>query len=113
MNIQEAYIQGLNDAENRVIENLMKTLLEDNPEPFPNPELEKVRKVIALRSDYYRRLAAKNNNVGIGFRKRVREEHEILGVDVPPPAAVVKNKVKNIEKRDKRGRNIDKLMNND
>jgi len=91
---QVAYNKGLDDAEKNVIDKLIKTLLGED-DAFPNPELEKVRQVIKKRSDYYRSLAFRNNNTGSGFRKAIKEEHDILGLDVPPPQARINPKLLN------------------
>jgi hypothetical protein len=45
MTINEAYIKGLDDAENAVITKLMNTLNDVN-DPFMNPKLEEVRLLI-------------------------------------------------------------------
>lgn len=79
MTIQEAYNRGLDDAENRIIENLINLLNDKNYDvPFPNPRLEIVRSIIKDRSDYYHNLAWRNNNIGWTFRKKVKEQKEIL-----------------------------------
>jgi len=94
LNPQQAYIRGLDDAERNVINILTQTILGED-DAFPNPELEKVRQVIKKRSDYYRSLAFRNNNTGGSFRKAIKEEHDILGLDVPPPKARINPKLLN------------------
>ncbi len=79
MTPQEAYNKGLDDAENRIIDNLKQLLNDKIDIPFPNPELERVRLIIKDRSDYYHNLAYRNNNVGKGFRKKIKEQREFLG----------------------------------
>lgn len=81
MNIQEAYNKGLTDAENNVIQILRQALIQEEHQPFANPELNKILDVIKTRSDYYRSFAKRANNIGISFRKRLKNEHEILGVE--------------------------------
>lgn len=76
MTIQEAYIKGLDDAENKVIEILERVIRGEDVEIFPNPKLEELRKVVKARSDYYISLAKRNNNIGKTFRKRIAEELE-------------------------------------
>lgn len=77
--IQQAYNQGLDDAENRIIENLINLLNDkDYNEPFPNPKLEVVRQVIKDRSDYYHHLGKRLNNIGSSFRKKIAEQKETL-----------------------------------
>lgn len=77
--IQLAYNKGLDDAENRIIDNLVNLLNDPNYElPFPNPRLEIVRHVIKDRSDYYHDLASRNNNTGKAFRKKVAFQKETL-----------------------------------
>jgi hypothetical protein len=79
MNIQEAYNRGLDDAENRIIENLINLLNDDNYDvSFPNPKLEIVRQIIKNRSDYYHHLGKRINNIGNSFRKKIEEQKEIL-----------------------------------
>jgi hypothetical protein len=94
LNPQQAYIRGLDDAEKNVINILTQTILGED-DAFPNPELEKVRQVIKKRSDYYRSLAFRNNNTGGSFRKAIKEEHDSLGLDVPPPQARINPKLLN------------------
>ena len=79
MTPQEAYNKGLDDAENRIIDNLKQLLNDQVDSPFPNPELEKVRLIIKDRSDYYHHLAERNNNIGKSFVKKLQEQREILG----------------------------------
>lgn len=99
MNIQEAYNKGLSDAENQVIDIFRKALLEQEHDQFANPEMNKLLEVMKRRSDYYRRLGIRNNNIGKTFRKLIKEEHDILGVEAPIPEAVVKTKDGNLEQK--------------
>lgn len=79
MNIQEAYNTGLTHAEDRIIDNLINLLNDKNYNvSFPNPKLEIVRLAIKDRSDYYHNLAARNNNTGKMFRKKLKEQKEML-----------------------------------
>jgi hypothetical protein len=72
MNIQEAYNRGLDDAENRVIDNFIN-LLNDNQydEPFANPRLEIVRKFVKERSDYFHKMAEGTHSIGKGFKNKI------------------------------------------
>jgi hypothetical protein len=73
MTIQEAYVKGLNDAENRVIENFINLLNEKEYDvAFPNPKLEIVRKVIKERSDYFFKMAEGKHGVALGFQKKIQ-----------------------------------------
>lgn len=79
MNIQEAYNKGLDDAENRIIDNLINLLNDkDYDVPFLNPKMEIVRQVIKDRSDYYHYLGKRLNNVGYSFRKKIASQKETL-----------------------------------
>lgn len=79
MTNQEAYNIGLTDAENNAIDIFKKILIGEDVGEFANPEMNKIREVIKIRSDYYLDLATRNNNIGKSFKKRVQEEREILG----------------------------------
>lgn len=46
MNIQEAYIKGLDDAENIAFEKLSKALNREDVSPFNNPKMESLRQSI-------------------------------------------------------------------
>jgi hypothetical protein len=73
MTIQEAYNKGLDDAENRVIDNLINLLNNrEYDEPFTNPRLEIVRKVVKERSDYYFKMAEGKHGVALGFQKKIK-----------------------------------------
>lgn len=73
MTIQEAYNKGLDDAENRVIENFINLLNDKEYDvAFPNPKLEVVRKVIKERSDYYFKMAEGKHGVALGFQKKIQ-----------------------------------------
>lgn len=77
--LQQIYNQGLNDAENRIIENLINLLNDkDYDVPFPNPKLEIVRQVVKDRSDYYHNMAKRMNNAGMSFKKKVNQQKELL-----------------------------------
>lgn len=73
MTIQEAYVKGLNDAENRIIENFINLLNDEEYNiEFPNPKLEIVRKVIKERSDYFFKMADGKHGIAIGFQKKIK-----------------------------------------
>ncbi len=79
MTPQDAYLKGLTDAENRIIDNLINLLNDPNHDvPFPNPKLEIVRHIIKDRCDYYHNLAKRNNNMGKSFKKKLKEQKEYL-----------------------------------
>jgi hypothetical protein len=79
MTPQEAYNKGLTDAEDRIIDNLINLLNDPNHDvPFPNPKLEIVRHIIKDRSDYYHNLAKRINNMGGSFRKKLKQQKDIL-----------------------------------
>lgn len=80
MTPQETYNKGLDDAENNVIETFKNILMGKEAPPFPNPELEKVRKAVQGRTDYYLDMSRRDNNIGKGFRNKIEEEQEILGI---------------------------------
>lgn len=71
--LQIAYNKGLDDAENRVIENFINLLNDKEYDvAFPNPKLEVVRKVIKERSDYYFKMAEGKHGVALGFQKKIQ-----------------------------------------
>ena len=73
MTIQEAYVKGLNDAENRIIENFINLLNDEEYNiEFPNPKLEIVRKVIKERSDYFFKMADGKHGIALGFQKKLK-----------------------------------------
>jgi hypothetical protein len=73
MTIQEAYVKGLNDAENRIIENFINLLNDKEYDvAFPNPKLEIVRKVIKERSDYFFKMADGKHGIALGFQKKLQ-----------------------------------------
>ncbi len=73
MTIQEAYNKGLDDAENRVIENFINLLNDKEYNvAFLNPKLEVVRKVVKERSDYYFKMAEGKHGVALGFQKKIQ-----------------------------------------
>jgi len=75
MTTQEAYIQGLNTAEDAVIDKFINILNgEDDGSPFPNPKLEGVRQIIQDRTDYHIKLSERNNNIGKSFKKTIEEQ---------------------------------------
>lgn len=77
--IQLAYNKGLTDAEDRIIDNLINLLNDSKYDvPFPNPKLEIVRHIIKDRSDYYHNLANRINNMGNSFRKKLKQQKDIL-----------------------------------
>ena len=79
MTVQEAYLKGLTDAEDRIIHNLINLMNDPNHDvPFPNPKLEIVRLIIKDRSDYYHNLAKRYNNMGGSFRKKLAQQKETL-----------------------------------
>ena len=79
MTIQEAYVKGLNDAENRVIENFINLLNEKEYDvAFPNPKLEIVRKVIKERSDYFFKMAEGKHGVALGFQKKIQNKFLVI-----------------------------------
>ena len=79
MTPQDAYLKGLTDAEDRIIDNLINLLNDSKYDvSFPNPKLEIVRHIIKDRSDYYHNLANRINNMGNSFRKKLKEQKEIL-----------------------------------
>ena len=79
MTINDAYCKGLTDAEDRIIDNLINLLNDSKYDvPFPNPKLEIVRKIVKDRSDYYHNLANRINNMGNSFRKKLKQQKEIL-----------------------------------
>lgn len=80
MTLQEAYNKGLDDAEARIIAVLVDILKNGNVSNhvFPNPKLECLKQVIERRSDYYHSLAKRNNNIGKTFRKKIKEENELI-----------------------------------
>ena len=67
---------SLDDAENRIIDNLKQLLNDKVDTPFPNPELERVRLIIKDRSDYYHNLAKRNNNMGKSFVKKIKQQRK-------------------------------------
>lgn len=70
--LQQIYNKGLDNAENRVIENFINLLNDKEYDtPFLNPRLEIVRKVIKERSDYYYKMADGNHGVAKGFQKKI------------------------------------------
>ena len=86
MNIQEAYNKGLDDSEKNVITIFTKALIGEETGEFNNPEMNKVLEVLKIRSDYYRELASRGNNIGKSFTKRlINEEHGILGIQSELP----------------------------
>jgi hypothetical protein len=77
--IQLAYNKGLDDAENRIIDNFLNILKDPKYDvPFLNPRLEPIRQVIKKRSDLIYGLTKKNTNVGRAFKKVIAEHKEIL-----------------------------------
>lgn len=70
MTIQQAYIKGLDDAEDNVVRIFVQILRGEEPDSFPNPTLQGLADVLRERSDYYSGLAKRNNNIGKVFRKR-------------------------------------------
>jgi hypothetical protein len=79
MTLQEAYVKGLDDAETAIIAKL-KSILTNNDDgiPFPNPKLETIRQIIKNRSDYHYNLAARVNNMGKSFKKKLAEDATTL-----------------------------------
>lgn len=71
MTINEAYIKGLDTAENNVISNLIGLLNDQTDTPFPNPKLELVRQVIKERSDYFHKMAEGTHSIGKGFKNKI------------------------------------------
>lgn len=79
MTPQDAYLKGLTDAEDRIIDNLINLLNDPTHDvPFPNPKLDIVRHIIKDRSDYYHNLAKRINNMGRSFKKKLAEQKEYL-----------------------------------
>lgn len=81
MTLQEAYNNGLDDAENNIIvlfERILKNEEGKDQITFLNPKLESLKTVINRRSDYYYSLAKRNNNIGKTFRNKIKEENEII-----------------------------------
>lgn len=77
MNIQEAYNKGLTDAENNIILGL-KSILKGESYTFQNPTLQEIMELVKSRSDYHHDMAARNNNVGKGFKKKIKEDNEAI-----------------------------------
>ena len=78
MTIQEAYVKGLDTAENNVIENLIGLLNDQIDTPFPNPKLEIVRQVIKERSDYFHKMAEGTHSIGKGFKNKIENARKEL-----------------------------------
>ncbi len=78
MTIQDAYNKGLDDAENKVIEILDQILQGEVAESFANPKLQALSNVVWERSQYFRNLAQRNNNVGKHFKKLVAAQQESI-----------------------------------
>jgi hypothetical protein len=73
MDLQTAYNKGLDDAENRIIDNFINLLNDKEYDtPFPNPRLEIVRKVIKERSDYFFKMSEGKHGVALGFQKKIQ-----------------------------------------
>jgi hypothetical protein len=73
MDLQTAYNKGLDDAENRIIDNLINLLNDKEYDTsFPNPRLEIVRKVIKERSDYFFKMSEGKHGVALGFQKKIQ-----------------------------------------
>lgn len=81
MSPQEAYVKGLNDAENAFIDKFIKIMNgEDDGSPFLNPRLQSLREIIQERTDYFHEISQRENNVGVGFRNRLNDQKERLTV---------------------------------
>lgn len=78
ISIQDAYVKGLDDAENAVIDILLQVLNYEKSPSFNNPKLEALRGVIEARSNYYHELSHRNNNIGKTFRNKIKKENENL-----------------------------------
>jgi hypothetical protein len=79
MTINEAYVKGLDDAENNIIDKFIKIMNgEDDGSPFNNPRLESLRQVVQERLDYFHEMAQRDNNVGVGFRNRIEDQKNRL-----------------------------------
>lgn len=78
MTINEAYVKGLDDAENNVIENLIGLLNDQIDTSFPNPKLEIVRQVIKERSDYFHKMAEGTHGIGKGFKNKIENARKEL-----------------------------------
>lgn len=78
MTIQEAYVKGLDDAEANVMRVIEQILKGENVDVVQNPKLKTLVDIVQIRSDYYRSLSVRNNNIGKIFRKRVKEQAEII-----------------------------------
>jgi hypothetical protein len=77
MTPQQAYLKGLDDAENNFIKKFIAIMNgEDDDTPFANPKLETLRRVIQERTDYFLDMSTRTNNVGVGFRSRIEEQKE-------------------------------------
>lgn len=78
MTLQEAYNKGLDDAEGNVLRILTQIVLGLDVEPFMNPKLQAIAKVLEERSEYYRLYSERRNNAGKHFKRKVIEQMETL-----------------------------------
>lgn len=83
MTIQDAYNQGLTDAENTVIEKLTQALQYKETEPFNNPEMEKIREAMMVQLAYIHELANnKKSNIAKYARKEIEKSLTLLNIEL-------------------------------